>query len=66
MTTRSEGPGRVAYAKRDLSVAPVPSPLARLSRGESVAVRLDAKSGWVPEVNTAMGPPSVVYHHRGA
>ena len=33
--TRSEGPGRVAYARRDLSVAPDPSPLALPSRGKA-------------------------------
>ena len=43
--TKSEGPGRAAYARRDLIVAPMPGPLARLSRGGSVAVRLDTEPG---------------------
>ena len=41
--TRSEGPGRATYARRDLGIAPMPSPLARFSRGESVAARLDTQ-----------------------
>ena len=44
-TTKYEGPGRAGYTRRDLSVAPVPSPLAWLSRRESVAVRLNTEPG---------------------
>ena len=59
--TKSEGPGRAAYARRDLSIAPMPSPLARLSRGESVAVRLDTEPGGALRYATT-GRPSIVYH----
>ena len=45
MKARSEGPGELAYAMRDLSVAPVPSPLVQLSRGESSVVRLSTEPG---------------------
>ena len=49
----------------DPGVAPVPSPLARHSRGEALRWGRTLSSG-LPEVDAARGPPSVVYHQRGA
>ena len=59
MKTRSEGPGRVACAGCDQSVAPVPSPLVRLSRRESVAVRLNTDPGGSLRLMRPWGRPQL-------